>query len=186
MLIMNKDFLLGNISPVFEGVKELTVYTNNTLKLSKEIQKLGYDVSIPSMVENEEGASLIVLYMLTLVVVIALIIMFFISFAIIQRIFLTKTKDYSIFRTLGLVSKDLKKILIIEVMTTTIVSIILGAALAYAIILISQTDWFKYASLLLIVFYILAMLVFGLFTSNRLNNKIFKHSVYQGLREGSE
>ena len=119
-------------------------------------------------------------------VVVVLVIMFFISFAIIQRIYLTKTKDYSIFRTLGLVSKDLKKVLNIEVVTITLLSTILGAVFTNLIIGITELKLYKYYSGLLIVFYVIAMLIFGLLTSNRLNSKIFKHSVYQAIKEGSE
>ena len=185
-LIVNEDYLKGEIAPDFDGVKEITVYTDNIRKLTKQIENLGYDVSIPSKVENEAGASLIALYMAMGLVIVALIIMFFISFAIIQRIYLTKTKDYSIFRTLGLVSKDLKRVLNIEVVTITAVSTILGALFTYLIIFGTQIDLYKYTSVLLIVFYVILMLIFGLLTSNRLNRKIFKHSVYQAIKEGSE
>ena len=185
-LIVNEDYLKGEIAPDFDGVKEITVYTDNIRKLTKQIENLGYDVSIPSKVENEAGASLIALYMAMGLVIVALIIMFFISFAIIQRIYLTKTKDYSIFRTLGLVSKDLKRVLNIEVVTITAVSTILGALFTYLIIFGTQIDLYKYTSVLLIVFYMILMLIFGLLTSNRLNRKIFKHSVYQAIKEGSE
>ena len=185
-LVVNNDYLKGEIAPDFGGVKEITVYTNKIKQLTKQVNKLGYDVSIPSKVENEAGASLIVLYMAMGLVIVALVIMFFISFAIIQRIYLTKTKDYSIFRTLGLVSKDLKKVLNIEVVTITLVSTILGAVFTYLIIFGTQTDLYKYTSGLLIIFYAIAMLIFGLLTSNRLNSKIFKHSVYQAIKEGSE
>ena len=186
ILVMNKDFINGKIAPIFDGVKEITVYADNVRRLSNEITKLGYDVSIPSMEENKDGASLIVLYLLTVVIVIALIIMFYLSFVITQRIYLTKTKDYSIFRTLGLVSKDLKKVLNIEVVFITIISLILGAIATNVIIIISKTDLYKYTSTLLTILYVVAMIIFGLLTSNRLNNKIFKNSVYQSIKEGSE
>ena len=185
-LIINQDYLKGKITPNLGGVREISIYTNNIKQLTKQINKLGYDVSIPSKVENQAGASLIVLYMAMGLVVVALIIMFYISFAISQRIYLTKTKDYSIFRTLGLVSKDLKKVLSIEVVAITMLSTIIGAILSNLIIIISQTDLYKYTSFGLIVFYVLAMLVFGVLTANRLNSKIFKHSVYQAIKEGSE
>lgn len=185
-LIINKDYLEGKIAPNLNGIKEVTVYTDNIKQLTKQINRFGYDVSIPSMVENQAGASLIVLYMAMGLVVISLIIMFYISFAIIQRIYLTKTKDYSIFRTLGLVSKDLKKVLSIEVVATTMLSTVVGAILTNVIIVISEINLYKYTSFGLIVFYVIAMLVFGLFTANRLNKKIFTNSVYQALKEGSE
>lgn len=186
VLIIGSDYLNSENKGAISDVYEITVYTDNFKKLTKEINKLGLDVSIPSMIENSDGASLIVLYLLTIVIVVALIIMFFISFGIIQRIYLTKTKDYSIFRTLGLVSKDLKKVLLIEVSLITLVSLIFGAILTNLIIIISKTDLYKYFSLLLIIIYIIVMILFGLLTANRLNNKIFKRSVYQSLREGSE
>ncbi|MBE6130773.1 MAG: ATP-binding cassette domain-containing protein [Erysipelotrichaceae bacterium] len=186
IMIVNQAYLNGEITPKFDGIKEITVYTDNVKNLSKKLTKLGYDVSIPSMVENNNGASLIVLYMAMGLVIVALIIMFYISFAIIQRIYLTKTKDYSIFRTLGLISKDIKKILNIEVVFIALFSTIIGAILTNLIIIISKTDLYKYMSLYLIIFYLIAMSLFALLTSNRLNSKIFKYSVYQSIKEGSE
>lgn len=186
IMIVNQAYLNGEIAPKFDGIKEITVYTDNVKNLSKKITKLGYDVSIPSMIENNNGASLIVLYMAMGLVIVALIIMFYISFAIIQRIYLTKSKDYSIFRTLGLISKDIKKILNIEVFFTTLLSTLIGAILTNIIIIISKTDLYKYMSLYLIIFYLIAMSLFALLTSNRLNSKIFKYSVYQSIKEGSE
>ena len=98
----------------------------------------------------------------------------------------TKTKDYSIFRTLGLISKDLKKMLLLEVLITTIFSIIIGAVITNIIIITTKIDLYKYVSLNMILVYVLLMIIFGLLTAIRLNNKIFKNSVYQGLREGGE
>ncbi|MBE7080114.1 MAG: ATP-binding cassette domain-containing protein [Clostridiales bacterium] len=185
-LIMGTEFVEGGIAPDFGGVKEISVYTDNIKKLTKNVTALGYDVSIPSMVENQSGASLIVLYLLTIVIVMALVIMFFISFVILQRVYLTKTKDYSIFRTLGLVSTDLKKILNIEVLATTVMAMFAGAILTNVIIIAGKLDLYKYVSVSMMLVYTLTMLVFGVATAYRLNKKIFKFSVYQALKEGGE
>ena len=185
-LFMNKDFLDGVITPDIGGVKEIVVYTKNINKLTKEVEKIGLHVSIPSQQETNDGLSLIVLYMLFFVVFIALGIMFFISFAIIQRIYITKTKDYSIFRTLGLVSRDILKILNLEILIVTLTSVISGALLTYIIIIITKIDLYKYISFGLFIFYVIVMALFALLTSNRLNKKIFKQSVYQGIREDGE
>lgn len=185
-LIINNDYMYGKISPTIEGIKEITLYTENSKKIAKSFTKLGCDVRLPSMIEHTDGISLIILYLLTIVIFIALFIMFFISFSIIQRIYLTKTKDYSIFRTLGLVSNDLKKMLIMEIIITTGISIVSGAILSNLIIIISKTDLYKYFSVLLLIIYTLVMLIFGLLTAYRLNSKIFKHSVYQAIKKGSE
>ena len=185
-LIMDTAFLEGGMTPDFGGVKEISVYTDNIKKLTREVTALGYDVSVPSMVEHQDSASLIVLYLLTIVVVIALAIMFFISFVILQRVYLTKTKDYSIFRTLGLVSKDLKKILNIEVLATTVMAIVAGAIFTNLIIIAGKLDLYKYVSVSMMLVYTLTMLVFGILTAHRLNAKIFKFSVYQALKEGGE
>ena len=53
-------------------------------------------------------------------------------------------------------------------------------------IIISETDLYKYVSGWLLIIYTLTMIVFGLLTAIRLNNKIFKNSVYQSIKEGSE
>lgn len=185
-LIVNTAYLTGEVAPNLGGVKEITVYTDDVQKLSKEIDKLGYAVSVPSMVENNDGASLIVLYMLSIVIAVALVILFYISFAILQKIYLTKTKDYSIFRTLGLVSKDLKKMLTAEVMIITFVSILLGAVLTNLVIIVTAMELYEYVSVLLLILYALTMSIFGLLTAYRLNDKIFKNSVYQAIKDGGE
>ena len=186
VFFVDRSYIEGKITPIFDGAKEITVYTDDVRGVSQAARQLGYLASVPSMVENSEGASIIVLYMLSFVIVGALCIMFYISFAVMQRIYLTKMKDYSIFRTLGLVSKDLKKVLFIEIMSITVTSIVLGGAMANLIIALTGINIGKYVSPVLIILYFAAMTVFGMLTANRLNNKIFKNSVYQSLREGGE
>ena len=186
ILVVNKDYFNGEFAPNFNGVKEITVYNEKTKKLTRDINNLGLDVALPSMEESNNGISLIVLYLSSTLIIGALIIMFYISFAIIQRIYLTKTKDFSIFRTLGLVSKDLKKVLNLEVIIVTLISLLVGAILTNLLIIIFNLKLYKYVSILLLIFYTFIMIIFGLLTSNRLNSKIFKHSVYQSIREGSE
>ena len=182
--VVGDDYLRGALAPDFGGVRELTVYTDDVVGLEKAVSKLGYDASIPSMVENDDGVSRIVLYMLSTLIVAAMVIMFYVSFAIMQRIYMTKAKDYSIFRTLGLVSADLKKILYIEVIATAVVSMIIGAILTNLIIIASETDLYKYVSPALMIIYTAVMPIFGAMIAARLNSKIFHHSVYQSLKEG--
>lgn len=182
---INQDYLEGRIKPEIE-VKEVVVYTDNINKLSKQIKGLGYKVSIPSKIENTEGANLFVLYVLIGVILVALFIMFFITYAVIQRIYLTKKKDYSIFRTLGLVSIDLKKILYIEILLTILVSMIIGIGIAFGLIFITKIDLYKYMSIPLGIIYVLAIIIFGLAIALRLNNRIFKNTVFQAIKEGSE
>ena len=185
--IVNEEFMSGNIAPIFSGTREISVYADNVRNLTKTIEKLGYDVAIPCMADDDNnGASLIVLYMLTGVIIAALVIMFYISFAVTQRIYLTKTKDYSIFRTLGLISNDLKKILTIEVVALALLSVVLGALLTNVIIAVSNMLLYKYVTIPLLLFYFAAMFVFGVATAWRLNKKIFQHSVYQSLKEGGD
>ena len=191
IFFIGQDYFAGEVAPIFDGAMEISVYTDNVNKLKKSVEMLGYSVSVPSMSEETidddvQSAMLIILYMLAGVILLALMIMFYISFAVIQRIYLTKTKDYSIFRTLGLVSEDLKRVLFIEISVLALVSIIFGGVLANLIITIFKLSLYKYSSPLLIIIYVAVMVIFGLLTAVRLNNKIFKNSVYQSLREGGE
>ena len=180
------DYMTGALDPKLDGVKELTVYTENTKRLEKSAKALGYSVSIPSKMGDDGEVNLIVLYFLICVIAVALLIMFYISFAVIQRIYITKKKDYSIFRTLGVVSDDLKRVLHIEISSITLVSAILGGILAIVSSIICDMDLTKHLSVPLVIIYIITMIVFGILTAERLNRKIFKNSVYQSLREGGE
>lgn len=181
----NKDYIEGKIEPKLD-CKEIVVYTEDVNQLSRQITKLGYKTSMPGMIENKETANLFILYILIGVIVLALFMMFFITYAVIQRIYLTKRKDYSIFRTLGLVSKDLKKVLNIEVLITVFTSTIFGASISILLDVLLGMELLKYMSVILGILYVMAMLVFGLAISTRLKNKIFNNTVFQAIKEGSE
>jgi ABC-type antimicrobial peptide transport system permease subunit len=184
--VIGGDYIKGNVRASFDGVKEITVYDENVKKLSRKVSDLGYGVSIPAMTEDKNGANLFVLYFLIGVSAFMLVILFYVSFSVMQRIYSTKTKDYSIFRTLGIVSRDLKKILHTEVLLTAVCSSVTSALISNFIIIFSKIDLYKYVSLPLIVIYAAVMVVFSLMTSARLNGKIFKNSVYQTIKEGGE
>ena len=187
------DYVKLVIPNHFEGftaeikdIKEIIVYSKNINRLEKDIKDLGYYVSIPSKIEDNNTMNLILMYFLMVVILSSLPIMLFISYTILQKIYLTKTKDYSIFRTLGIVSNDLKKILHLETLIIGILSIILGIFVSIIIIILGELDLYKYFRIFIIIYYIVLMIVFSLFTSYRLNKKIFKFSVYKSIKEGSE
>lgn len=187
------DYVKLVIPNHFEGftakikdIKEIIVYSKNINRLEKDIKDLGYYVSIPSKIEDNNTMNLILMYFLMIVILSSLPILLFISYTILQKIYLTKTKDYSIFRTLGIVSNDLKKILHLETLIIGILSIILGIFVSIIIIILGELDLYKYFRIFIIIYYIVLMIVFSLFTSYRLNKKIFKFSVYKSIKEGSE
>ena len=74
----------------------------------------------------------------------------------------------------------------IEVLFTMLISIFLGFGITTLIVFLTGIDLFEYLSVLLLIVYVLTMFVFGLALSMRLNNKIFKHSVFQSIKEGAE
>lgn len=185
-MIVNDDFINGEISPISNGIKEITVYTDNVIKLSKEVKSMGYNVSIPSLSLNENSINMILVYLSSFIIFVILSIFFFVSFVIIQRIYISKIKDYSIFRTLGLMGKDLKKILLIEIGYIAILAILIGMILSYIIIEIFKMNLLKYLSTSLIFAYVLIILAFSLLLAQRLNKKTFRKTIYQSIKEGSE
>ncbi|MDE6660289.1 MAG: ABC transporter ATP-binding protein, partial [Anaeroplasmataceae bacterium] len=111
-------------------IYEATIYTDSIYSVKKQLEAAGYRVSVPS--EKKIKASminLIVLYMFLFLIIMALIGLFFISYVILARVYASKNKDYGVLRTLGMVKKQLGRIVVLEVLGIGILSSLLSLIL---------------------------------------------------------
>ena len=102
------------------------------------------------------------------------------------KIYRTKIKDYSIFRTLGITKNDMRLIVVYEVLYQSV-----GTAIVVYIgtHLLSLTnikmfsifeDFYPFVGLI----YFISILLIGLFTLIIFNKKLFKSSVNKSLKAG--
>lgn len=128
---------------------------------------------------------LVTLYMFMALLVIPLIGLFFVSFAIMSRIYQSKTRDYGVLRALGMVKKDLGTMVKIETITVGLISSVISLVLFIVVsLIVPKIGLIKDLSILLLVFYFAAILLFAYFTAKRFNSKLFKFSVSTKLKDG--
>lgn len=164
---------------LMEEIYEAVLYTDHVKTVKAQLEQAGYHISVPSDKRSKAGIlNLAVLYMFLALVILALICLFFISYIILSRIYSSKNKDYGVLRTLGMVKKQLGRIVIMEVMSLGIMAAILS--LVVFIILYHTTTAFgmgKFMNAGVLFLYFVAMLLFSYFIARRFNRRLFKFSV---------
>lgn len=141
----------------------------------------GYSTTsaLERLINNLWGYFAIVMASFTLIVI------YFISYIILAKIYQSKRKDYTIIRTLGITKKDMRFIVLCEVLITTIVLSIIVYVLVFILgktINKSVFIIFKHILPLTAVLYFIVMLLFGILIARRFNKKLFKFSVNKTLK----
>ncbi|MDE7263474.1 MAG: ABC transporter ATP-binding protein/permease [Anaeroplasmataceae bacterium] len=180
-IITEPILYIGNMMNLSSGDKiyEAVIYTNQVKLVRNQLEQAGYMVSVPSDMKVDAGMfNLAVLYLFLALVILALICLFFISYIILARIYASKNKDYGVLRTLGMVKKQLGRIVILEVMATGFLSSIF--ALLIFLILYHTTSSFgmgDYLNIGTLSLYFISMIIFSFFIAKRFNRRLFKFSV---------
>ena len=116
----------------------------------------------------------------------AFVVVFFISYFILARIYSIKNKDYTVFRTLGMSKKDMASLVRLQ----TIIQSGFSALLVLFIVLVSYL--FKHPAIrgfhrigvLGVIIYLLFMFLYSLLFAVRFNKKLYKFSVQKTFRGG--
>ena len=135
--------------------------------------------ALEKLVNNLWGYFAIIMASFTLIVV------YFISYIILAKIYQSKRKDYTIIRTLGITKKDMRFIVLCEVLITTVVLSIFVFALVFILgktIHKSVFIIFRHILPLTAIMYFIVMTLFGILIARRFNRKLFKFSVNKTLK----
>ena len=163
-------------------IYEATIYSHDIKKTKTQLEQAGIEVTMPSRV-NGDQVNIAVLYLFIGIIVISLICLFFISYIILSRIYASKTNEYGIMRTLGLIKKRLDKIVLLENvgigMTSSILSLVLFV-IVDAIYPIMRLG--NYLSWIIILVYFSIVFLFSLLIARRFNRRLFKFSVNTTLK----
>ena len=112
-----------------------------------------------------------------------LVIVFFITYFILSKIYSSKKNDYEILRTLGVTQKDMKTIVNYEVFIVGCTGLVLGFIIAFILmLLIPSINILLPIKFLTFVIYILVCLFFIYKIAHRFNKKLFKFSVIASLK----
>lgn len=184
--VWGTTFTIGKdiLKIVDEHPYEVSLYSNNIGIASMKLDSLGYSsVNAKTFTNEDDLEHFINNFVSNIVMVISslqIVIIYFISFIILSKIYSSKSKEYNILRTLGVSKRDMKDIVLLEVMTITI------AMSIFSYILCVVVGHFTTEGIMLVFskispfstfLYFVIMLLFGYFTARRFNYKLFKFSV---------
>ena len=173
----------------------ISIYETDQLKIDNmvsDLQNKGYGVCNAKDAYFHEDVSMAailntVIYAFYLIgVVFALVVVFFISYFILARIYSIKNKDYTVFRTLGMSKKDMASLVRIQ----TVIQSGFASILVLVIVLISYIfkhpiiSGFHRVGVLGIIIYLIFMFLYSLFFAIRFNRKLYKFSVQKTFRGG--
>lgn len=164
----------------FDDVYELSIYSNDFKTTLKKLDKLGYEYRLPGkngVISDSKENLYYILFIL--VSVFACIILYFITFVIVSKIFSSKLKDYTILRSNGVLKKSMKNIVHFEVLLIGVISMIIAYGVLYilSIYINILKNFVTYNSFNISLIYLVLNLIFFYFISKRLNRKIFKNTI---------
>ena len=97
-----------------------------------------------------------------------------------MRVYDSKIKQYTVFRSLGVVKKEMKFIVLLEFLVIAISAIVFAYISIYLINMIFNFEFLevlKYNNIVVTLIYLVIMLLFVLFVVSRFNKKLFTYSV---------
>ena len=173
----------------------LSIYETDQVKIDNLLNKvsnLGYGICNAKeayVIEDLSFSSILntILYAFYIVgVIFAFVIVFFISYFILARIYAIKNKDYTVFRTLGMSKKDMASLVriqtvILSLSTAILVLIAVGISYIFNYPIIGG---FHRIGILGIIVYLIFMFIYSLFFAIRFNRKLYKFSVSKTFRGG--
>lgn len=183
-----KDFF----DKINENAYEISLY-GNVKKMTSQIEDLGYEVINVAKYNQSDALSLfidnLVRYLLIFISSVTLVVIFFITYVILSRVYNSKKKDFTVLRTLGVTKKDMVNVVVFDVM----IQVIFTSIICYALVFIlGKTvnnrifDMFKNIDVITSVFYFVAMILFGYLMARRFNRRLFKLSVNSTFKGGVE
>ncbi|MDE5546724.1 MAG: hypothetical protein K2I88_04595, partial [Anaeroplasmataceae bacterium] len=180
-LIKGKDYFNFKNMPNVDkmDIYEAVIYTDSISQVKSQLEAAGYKVSVPSEKKVKPSVlNLVILYLFLGLTIMALICLFFVTYVILARVYASKNKDYGVLRTLGMVKKQLGRIVILEVLGIGVLSSLLSLILF--IILYHTTPAFgmgKFMNFGIVLLYFGLMLIFSYFIARRFNRRLYKLSV---------
>ncbi len=118
----------------------------------------------------------------------SMVLIYFITYLIISRIYASKQASYAIFRTLGVTKKDMNRISRYELMTEVIFSSVFVYFLFFILgktINNSFFNTFKHIDVFVTIWYFVILFGLGLLLALRFNRRLFKLTVNSTLKAGA-
>lgn len=174
-----------NYNPVYEA----TIYADDINSAINIINSLGMSYYQPAKSGyNKMSFNYILFVLYTVLSCLAMLILTFVAYVILARMYGTKNKDYTILRSLGVVKKQLARIVDFEVLFMGVIGAILAIIVFYICSIFEGSfgGLLKYNSFGFMILYFVLMLMFAYYISRRFNSKLFKFSINTSIKDEVE
>lgn len=168
-----------------DDVYETTIYAAKPNNCKKSLENMGLTVIRPSVGYNQFSLNLVLFYSYVLISTLVVFVLSFICYAILSRIYISKNKDYTILRSLGVLNKQMNYVVIIEMLFFAIVASIIAYASMYIIYFTTHIPFLNivtYNTFGISALYYAVMLFFAWYIARRFNKRLFKLSVQTSLK----
>lgn len=163
-----------------------SVYDDNILSLKQKLSINGYLFDEPSTYISDQIQRFIFNILLFLSMIpLALygLLAYVVSYAVLSRVYASRSNDYEILRTLGVSKKDMGKVVKKEIIFMSLISIVVAIVIDLIIIIVNKSFIdLLYASKLGYLIYIIIIIFFIHNISKSFNKKLFKFTVSASLR----
>lgn len=164
----------------FGGIYEVSVYADRPNVMCEELEAYGYTVIRPSIYHSrvDQNSVLFIIYVAASTLIIFALA--FISNAILQRVYNTKIKQYTVFRSLGVVKKEMNLIVLLEFLLIATTAIILAFIAMYALYFIFKFEFLNviiFNNAIVTLIYFAVMFMFIMYIVSRFNKRLYQYSV---------
>ena len=185
----NEECIYIGLDDINLDTYEATIYADNVKAAIRVIENAGYSYFQPAKSGyNKLSINYILFVLYTVLSCLAMLVLTFVAYIVLARIYSSKNKDYTILRSLGLVKKQLAKIVDYEVLFVGFLGSLVALSIYY---IISIFDYdFKYMmsfnSLWFTILYFMLILMFSYIISRRFNKRLFKFSISTSIKDEVE
>jgi len=168
-----------------DDVYEYTIYADDVNEAIDVIESLGYSYFQPAKSGYNKSTFSYILFIFYVVFAsLAMLALTFIAYIILARVYASKNKDYTILRSLGIVKKQMARIVDLEVLIIGVISSVLAVVVSYIASIFSPifARMLSYNSFGFMILYFVLMLLFNYFISRRFNKKLFKFTVTTSIK----
>lgn len=175
-----------DIAEYFEAVYEASIYLEKASDI-KKLDSLDLSYYQSTITQQSNFFDELNWYLIYSQGVILILVLYFISYIILRKIYETKNETYTIFRTLGVTVSDMKKITLFEVLIQSVLSTLLiyiiMVILGKAFKLNNYLSIFTNISFGTTILYFALTIGMALLIAIKFNKKLFSKSVKESLKE---
>lgn len=164
---------------------EARIYTDDVKSAMKAFDD-SFNIIYPATESKMSGINQALLILYCVMLIVPMILLYLVTFVILLRIYESKVKEYTIMRTLGIARQDMKKLMILETISLTLMTsiiayvalTIIGFATKHPIFSIyTKINFFT------TIVYFVVMFVFSFFIGLKFAKRLFSKTVIQTLKE---